>query len=139
MRFELTIQGAPSLTLTICLLTSGYTPTDAICVLYRPGMHQSLVLRLLVTESLSRPATWSASPSSKPKIGTQSRAYGENSPSLWPTMSSVTRNSWYILPLCTWNFRPTKFGSMVADRACVLIGGTCSPGLGRTIGRREGS
>jgi len=31
--------------------------------------------------------------------------------------------------------RPTKFGRMVADRACVLIGGTRSPAFGRTMGR----
>ena len=31
--------------------------------------------------------------------------------------------------------RPTKFGRMVALLACVLMGGTRSPGFGRTIGR----
>jgi len=60
---------------------------------------------------------------------------GENSPSLWPTMSSVISTSWYIFPLCTWNTNPTKLGNIVADRACVCIGGAFWPGGTRTIGR----
>ena len=62
------------------------------------------------------------------------KTYGENSPSLCPTISSVILTSWYILPLYTWKIRPTKLGSMVAARAWVLIGGTRSPGFGRTMG-----
>ncbi len=61
--------------------------------------------------------------------------HGENSPSLWPTMSSVMVTSLYTLPLYTWNLRPTKLGRMVAARACVLIGFIFSPGFGRVMGR----
>jgi hypothetical protein len=61
--------------------------------------------------------------------------HGENSPSLCPTISSVTVNSWYTCPLCTWNLRPTKLGRIVAARAWVLIGGGFSPGLVRTMGK----
>lgn len=60
---------------------------------------------------------------------------GENSPSLWPTISSLMSTSLYILPLCTWNRSPTKLGRIVAERACVRIGGVLFPGSGRTIGR----
>jgi hypothetical protein len=59
----------------------------------------------------------------------QEETYMENSPSLCPTMSSVTVNSWYTMPLCTWNRSPTKLGKIVADRACVLIAGAVCPGL----------
>ena len=61
--------------------------------------------------------------------------YAENSPNLWPTISSVILTSLYIFPLWTWNTRPTKLGRMVALRACVLIGGVLSPAFGRMIGR----
>jgi hypothetical protein len=63
------------------------------------------------------------------------QTYGANSPSLCPTMSSVIVISSYFLPLCTWNFRPTKFGRIVAERACVLIGACRSPAFARTMGR----
>jgi hypothetical protein len=63
------------------------------------------------------------------------KTYGANSPSLCPTMSSVIVISSYFLPLCTWNFRPTKFGRMVAERACVLIGACRSPAFARAMGR----
>jgi len=70
--------------------------------------------------------------------GSNCCTYGENSPSLCPTMSSVTVISWYIFPLYTRNLRPTKLGSIVAERAWVLMGITRSPGFGRTIGRLMG-
>lgn len=63
--------------------------------------------------------------------------HGENSPSLCPTISSVIVISLYIFPLCTWNLSPTKLGRIVAPRACVLIGGVRSPGLGVMMGRLE--
>ena len=49
-------------------------------------------------------------------------------------MSSTIVTSWYIFPLYTWNFSPTKFGKIVAARALVLIGIRRCPGAGRTIG-----
>lgn len=60
---------------------------------------------------------------------------GENSPSLCPTISSFISTSWYTLPLYTWNLSPTKLGNIVAERACVRMGGALLPGSGRTIGR----
>jgi hypothetical protein len=47
-------------------------------------------------------------------------------------MSSVIVNSWYVFPLWTWNFNPTKLGRIVAARAWVRTGGTLS--LGLTLG-----
>ena len=47
---------------------------------------------------------------------------GENSPSLWPTMFSVTKTELKILPLCTRNVWPTKSGVTVERRDQVLIG-----------------
>ena len=46
----------------------------------------------------------------------------ENSPSLWPTMFSVTYTGTCCLPLCTAMVRPTKSGKMVERRDQVLIG-----------------
>ena len=63
-----------------------------------------------------------------------SRTYAANSPSLCPTISSVIVMSVQVLPLCTWNFSPTKFGNIVADLACVLIGTIFWPGTIRVIG-----
>lgn len=74
-------------------------------------------------------------------VGSQSRlgTYGENSPSLCPTISSVIATRVYSLPLCTSNRSPTKLGRIVAERACVRIGGTLSPAfLGHWIGRLFG-
>src|SRR5262245_5204432 len=45
-----------------------------------------------------------------------------NSPSLWPTMSSVTNTSRNARPLWTWKVWPTNSGTMVHARAQVLIG-----------------
>src|SRR5688572_25339041 len=45
-----------------------------------------------------------------------------NSPSLWPTMFSVTYTGMCCLPLCTAMVRPTKSGTMVERRDQVLIG-----------------
>src|ERR1019366_5289778 len=44
------------------------------------------------------------------------RRVGENSPSLWPTMFSVTYTGMNLLPLCTANVWPTKSGSTVLAR-----------------------
>ena len=63
------------------------------------------------------------------------KTYGANSPSLCPTMSSVIVISSYFFPLWIWNLRPTKFGKMVAERACVLIGACFSPAFARAMGR----
>src|SRR5262245_35403786 len=46
----------------------------------------------------------------------------ENSPSLWPTIFSVTYTGTCCLPLCTPMVRPTKSGRMVERRDQVLIG-----------------
>ena len=46
----------------------------------------------------------------------------ENSPSLWPTMFSVTNTGLKILPLWTLNVRPTNSGVIVERRDQVLIG-----------------
>ena len=45
-----------------------------------------------------------------------------NSPSLWPTMFSVTYTGMCCLPLCTAIVRPTKSGMIVERRDQVLIG-----------------
>src|SRR4026207_966391 len=45
-----------------------------------------------------------------------------NSPSLWPTMFSVTYTGMCCLPLCTASVRPTKSGITVERRDQVLIG-----------------
>jgi hypothetical protein len=60
-----------------------------------------------------------------------SDTYGTYSPSLFPTISSVIKISWYVFPLCTENRRPTKLGRIVAARFCVLIGGV--PGGGGSV------
>lgn len=52
-------------------------------------------------------------------------------------MSSVIVISSYFFPLWIWNLRPTKFGKMVAERACVLIGACFSPTFARAMGRLE--
>src|SRR5262245_21155602 len=47
---------------------------------------------------------------------------GANSPSLWPTMSSVTYRRIKVRPLWTRKVAPTNSGTMVQSRAHVLIG-----------------
>src|SRR5271166_4096266 len=47
---------------------------------------------------------------------------GENSPSLWPTIFSVTNTELKILPLCTRKVCPTKSGVIMDRRDQVLIG-----------------
>src|SRR5215831_10411502 len=47
---------------------------------------------------------------------------GENSPSLWPTMFSVTKTELNVLPLCTRNVWPTKSGVTIERLDQVLIG-----------------
>jgi len=47
---------------------------------------------------------------------------GENSPSLWPTIFSVTKTELNVLPLCTKNVWPTKSGVTIERRDQVLIG-----------------
>src|SRR5262249_6147830 len=46
---------------------------------------------------------------------------GANSPSLWPTMFSVTKTGRNFLPLCTAKVRPTISGRMVDRRDQVLM------------------
>ena len=46
---------------------------------------------------------------------------GENSPSLWPTMFSVTNTGMNFRPLCTANVRPTMSGMIVERRDQVLM------------------
>src|SRR6478736_3343597 len=45
---------------------------------------------------------------------------GANSPSLWPTMFSVTKTGMNLRPLCTANVCPTRSGMMVERRDQVL-------------------
>src|SRR5690606_27738792 len=47
---------------------------------------------------------------------------GANSPSLWPTMSSLTDTGMNFCPLYTLNVRPTNCGRIVERRDQVLIG-----------------
>src|SRR2546423_1044012 len=47
---------------------------------------------------------------------------GENSPSLWPTMSSCTNTRKNLLPLWTSNVWPTNSGIIVQARAQVFTG-----------------
>ena len=47
---------------------------------------------------------------------------GENSPSLCPTMFSVTKTELKVFPLCTRNVWPTKSGVTIERRDQVLIG-----------------
>src|SRR5689334_5384201 len=46
---------------------------------------------------------------------------GANSPSLWPTMFSVTKTGTNLRPLCTAKVRPTASGTMVERRDQVLM------------------
>src|SRR5512146_2975716 len=46
---------------------------------------------------------------------------GANSPSLWPTMFSVTNTGTNLRPLCTANVRPTASGMIVERRDQVLM------------------
>lgn len=46
---------------------------------------------------------------------------GENSPSLWPTMFSVTNTGTKVLPLCTAMVSPTMSGMIIDARDQVLI------------------
>ena len=46
---------------------------------------------------------------------------GENSPSLWPTMFSVTNTGMNLRPLCTAKVWPTNSGRMVERRDQVLM------------------
>src|SRR5262249_54446067 len=57
-----------------------------------------------------------------PPDGPLKTRVGANSPSLWPTMSSVTNTFVNCLPLCTRNVTPMKSGTIVQSRAQVLIG-----------------
>src|SRR5215210_6539773 len=52
---------------------------------------------------------------------------GANSPSLCPTMFSVTYTGTCRLPLCTPNVSPTKSGVIVERRDHVLIAGGRAP------------
>src|SRR5215471_11391006 len=54
---------------------------------------------------------------------------GENSPSLCPTIFSVTNTELNILPLCTRNVCPTKSGVIIERRDQVLIGFLEAPEL----------
>src|SRR5262245_55888820 len=68
---------------------------------------------------------------------------GANSPSLCPTMSSVTYTLRNCLPLCTKKVTPTKSGWMVQSRAHVLIGSRFPPAcafstLAATLGSMYG-
>lgn len=112
-----------------------------------PSIHRLFVLAHLICKPLPRPIatvsprpqfTMVPTPSSlstpSPPICTRhahsikkEETYVLNSPNLCPTISSVIVTSWYTFPLCTWNFRPTKFGRIVAERCCVLMGTTFSP------------
>ena len=51
---------------------------------------------------------------------------GENSPNLCPTMSSVTKTSTCVLPLCTPKTKPSISGEMTQARFQVLIIGVSS-------------
>ncbi len=51
----------------------------------------------------------------------RNRRVGANSPSLWPTMFSVTYTGMNLFPLCTANVWPTNSGSTVLARDQVLI------------------
>jgi hypothetical protein len=53
---------------------------------------------------------------------------------LCPTISSMMVTGLYTLPLYISNVRPTKLGRIVAERACVRMGGTYLPSWGRTSG-----
>lgn len=104
------------------------------------GSLNIISLSLVVDEWLPRSATTSqhqwfvpfhpASP-----VVVHAGTYCENSPSLWPTISSVMVTWLYTLPLYTSKFMPTKLGSIVADRAWVRMGGVYLPGWGLTRGR----
>ena len=79
------------------------------------------VLRLLVGEALAGPVAQSVSTVLRsPSMGC---TYATYSPSLCPTISSVTATSTYDFPLCTAKRRPTKLGRIVAARFVVRIGG----------------
>src|SRR6185437_2854806 len=51
----------------------------------------------------------------------RNKRVGANSPSLWPTMFSVTYTGMNLLPLCTAKVWPTNSGSTVEARDQVLI------------------
>src|SRR5262249_1821037 len=57
-----------------------------------------------------------------PPLWPLNRRVGANSPSLWPTMSSVTYSFMNCRPLWTRKFTPTNSGTMVQSRDQVLIG-----------------
>lgn len=102
------------------------------------------VLRLLVCEALAGPIEQMECQYIIPDLNLlimlilnrrrKMYTYATYSPSFRPTISSVTWISTYVLPLCTANRRPTKFGRMVAARFVVRIGGVLGGG-GRVRGR----
>src|SRR5438046_1974248 len=60
-----------------------------------------------------------------PPLCPRNMRVGENSPSLWPIMSSVTKHLMNWRPLWTRNVWPMNSGTTVQSRDQVLIGSRC--------------
>ena len=102
---------------------------ELLCMPWLSALSCLLAGRIAVTTSCLSATLPPAPPDRRPSLlpwpcrrGRGSCASERNSPSRWPTMSSVTNTFKCVLPLWTMNVWPTNSGMIVQARAQVVIG-----------------